>query len=176
MEQKELQVLGALLQGYTQACLNLNIVAGSKVTGQLSDINITEWYPLSRWVELEKVVLQSYKTASPIMVRVGMEMMFAWYNFGPGKQLIKNGADFLHFQTGSQGYVSVVRGDINDVGNFELEFVYPYEGLARVHSTTPFNRSMECGVLIGGMLAPGDLDYVDVVNNRDADYLEIEFH
>ena len=35
---------------------------------------------------------------------------------------------------------------------------------------------MECGVLIGGMLAPGDIDYVDVRNDEDSDHLIVEFH
>jgi hypothetical protein len=176
MEIQELQVVGALLQGYTQACLNLNIIAGSRATERLAAISMNDWYPLARWVELEKTVLQSYKNAAPILLRVGIEMMSAWYKYGPGSKLISHGSDFLHFQTGSQGYVSVVRGSREQVGAFELDYINHQQGLARIHSTTPFNRNMECGVLIGGMMAPGDLDYVDVVNDREADYLEIEFH
>ena len=44
-----------------------------------------------------------------------------------------------------------------------------------VRTTTPFNRKMECGVLVGGILAPGDVDYVDVTN-EDADHIVVEFH
>jgi len=176
METKNLEVFGALIQGYAQACLNLNIVAGRKVTDFLSHIETVGWYPLSMWADLEKLVLQSYKNADPIMLRVGIEMMTAWYQFGPGKDLVSKGVDFLHFQTGSGGIESVIKGPQESVGNFKLKSLDVENGRATVYSTTPFNRKMECGVLIGGMLAPGDLDYVDIDNNVDNDYLEIEFH
>lgn len=176
MTKSTLDVFGVLIQGYAQACLNLNIVAGKKALDFIGNINPLEWYPLEKWVELEKIVIQSYKNVNPIMVRVGMEMMFAWYNYGPGKELIKKGEDFLHYQTGSQGFVSVIKGPKEQVGNFELVSINNKTGKATIYSTTPFNRKMECGVLIGGMLAPGDLDYVDVVNEKNVNYLEIEFH
>jgi hypothetical protein len=173
---EKLKVLGALIMGYAQACLNLNIIAGKKVTDYLNNIQPTEWYSLARWTELEKIVLQSYQNASAILVRVGMEMMLAWYKFGPGKDIINNGVSFLNFQTSSEGYASVVMGTAEEVGSFELQSLDPEQGLAVVHSTTPFNRNMECGVLIGGMKAPGDLDYIDVVNTKVPDIIEIEFH
>ena len=52
MCQTTLEVLGALVMGYAQACLNLNIIAGKKVTNFLSEIQPTSWYPLGRWSEL----------------------------------------------------------------------------------------------------------------------------
>ncbi|MBN2532416.1 MAG: hypothetical protein JXB88_05965 [Spirochaetales bacterium] len=172
-----LEVFGALVMGYAQACLNLNIIAGKKVTNFLNEIQPTSWYPLSRWSELEKIVLQSYTNADAILTRVGMEMMFSWYNYGPGKGIINRGVDFLHFQTSSEGYASVIKGTSDQVGNFELKSINEDDGKAVVQSTTPFNRKMECGVLIGGMKAPGDLDYVDVVNNsNNSDIITIEFH
>ena len=172
----KLEVSGALFQGYAQACLNLHIIAGKKVTDIVSNIDVMEWYSLSKWIELEKMVLHSYKNAKAILVRVGMEMMFSWYQFGPGKKIINKGVDFLHYQTSSEGYASVMKGSMEHVGSFELKSIDTKEGFAVINSTTPFNRKMECGVLIGGMLAPGDLDYVDVVNYNDPNILEIEFH
>ncbi|MBN1699354.1 MAG: hypothetical protein JW881_17675 [Spirochaetales bacterium] len=176
MCESELKVFGALIMGYAQACLNLNIIAGRKVSEFLGDIQPTEWYPLSQWTELEKIVVQSYRNADAILERVGMEMMLAWYNFGPGKDIIVKGIDFLHFQTSSEGYASVVKGPAEKVGSFSLKSVDEKEGKAVVQTTTPFHRKMECGVLIGGMKAPGDIDYIDVVNEGDSDTLEIEFH
>ena len=52
--------------------------------------------------------------------RAGIEMMSIWYNPGPGKQIIKRGVDFLYFQSGSQGYASVVKGPKDQVGSFTL--------------------------------------------------------
>ena len=96
-----------------------------------------------------------------------MEMMLAWYNFGPGKDIIKKGVDFLYFQTGSQGYHSVVMGPEELVGNFDLVEIDEKNGKALIHSTDPFNKDLEKGVIIGGMSAPGDLDYIDVTVDED---------
>lgn len=170
-------VQGALMVGYAQACKNLNIVAGQEATGFIENLDVMQWYPLSQWQKLERLVVHHYANVDPIMVKVGIEMMMGWYHFGPGKELIRGrGAAFLHFQTGSSGFQSVVKGDESQVGAFELELFDKRAGRAIIRSTTPFNRKMECGVLIGGMLAPGDIDYVDVSNARDPNLLEVEFH
>jgi len=171
----KLIVAGSTLQGFAQACINLNIVAGNKAENLLGEIKITDWYPFNKLREIERVVLEAYENAAPILERVGMEMMLGWYNYGPGKEIIKKGVDFLHFQTGSQGYASVVKGPEDLVGSFNLEFLDESNGEAKIHSTTPFNKDMERGVVIGGMSAPGDLDYVDASNDDDPHVFIIEF-
>jgi hypothetical protein len=175
-KEKNLEVFGALIQGFAQACVNLNIVAGSKAGGLTTGIEFTGWYPLERWRDIMKTVLEAYKKADIIMERVGVEMMRGWYYFGPGKEIVKRGIDFLHYQSGSQGYESVVKGPQELVGSFKLVEVNEQKGTALVHSTTPFDRDMERGVLIGGMSVVGDLDYVDVDNSENKDYFKIEFH
>jgi hypothetical protein len=173
---EELRVFGATIQGFAQACINLNIVAGSKATELISDIDVNGWYPFERLREIERIVAESYENAAPILERVGAEMMLTWYNLGPGKGIISRGVDFLYFQTGSQGYASVVVGPEELVGSFDLEQIDEASGRALIHSTTPFNKNMERGVIIGGMSAPGDLDYIDVKNDEDEHYLRIEFY
>jgi hypothetical protein len=173
---KELKVYGATIHGFTQACINLNIVAGSRASNLIKDINVNEWYPFKRLRDLEKTVLESYKNVAPIMERVGMEMMLTWYNLGPGKGIIKKGVDFLYFQSGSQGYHSVVQGPEEQVGNFDLVEIDEKNGKALIHSTDPFNKDLERGVIIGGMTAPGDLDYIDVNNNEDEHFFNVEFY
>ena len=171
----ELVVFGATIQGYAQACINLNIVAGSKAENLIGEIDVNGWYPFDKLLEVESVVTKAYENAGPILERVGMEMMLGWYHYGPGKEIIKRGVDFLHFQTGSQGYASVVKGPEKLVGSFNLEYVDEQAGKARIHSTTPFNKDQERGVIIGGMTAPGDLDYIDVKNDANPQVFEIEF-
>jgi hypothetical protein len=172
----ELTVMGATIQGFAQACINLNIVAGAKASNLANEIEATGWYPFERLREIERVVFESYENASPIMERIGMEMMLGWYNFGPGKGIIKKGVDFLYFQSGSQGYASVVKGPEELVGSFNLEEIDDENGRALIHSTTPFNKDMERGVIIGGMSAPGNLDYIDVKNDEDENYFKVEFY
>jgi hypothetical protein len=171
----ELVVFGATIQGYAQACINLNIVAGSKAENLIGEIEVNGWYPFEKLLEIERVVTGSYENAGPILERVGIEMMLGWYNYGPGKEIVKRGVDFLHFQTGSQGYASVVKGPEKLVGSFNLEFLDEAKGQARINSTTPFNKDQERGVIIGGMTAPGDLDYIDVKNEENPQIFEIEF-
>jgi len=173
---KKLEVFGATIQGFVNACKNLNIVAGSKATELISDIEVNRWYPFERLRNIEKIVIESYENAKPILERAGTEMMLTWYKFGPGKQIIDNGVDFLKFQSGSQGYASVVKGPENLGGSFELVKIDINKGNALIHSTTPFNKDLERGIIIGGMSAPGDLDYIDVTNDEDEHYFNIEFH
>lgn len=172
----EMYVFSALMMGYAQACKNLNIVAGKEAHHLIDNLEMGKWYPLSRWNELERQVLRSYRNPDAILVKVGIEMMQGWYHHGPGKSLIKRGADFLRFQTSSGGFESVVRGPRHVVGSFDLLLCDEAKGIAHIRSTTPFSRKMECGVLIGGVIAPGDLDYVDVTNDEQADLLIVEFH
>jgi len=174
-KEKELKVFGATLHGFNQACINLNILGGPKVSSLISDIDINGWYPFERLRNIERIVIESYEIVEPILERVGMEMMLSWYNFGPGKQIIKRGVDFLYFQSGSQGYSSVVKGPEELVGSFDLVEIDEEKGTALIHSTTPFNKSLERGVIIGGMSAPGDLEYIDVNNDEDENDFKIEF-
>lgn len=172
-DETEPMVHGTLMAGFAQACINLNIVAGRRAADLLTDLDVARWYPLKRWFQLEQTLGAAYTDVDPIRLKLGIEMMTLWYHRGPGRDVIRRGADFLHFQTGSTGIVSVIRGP---VGSFDLREFDAAAGRAVIHSTTPFNRTIECGVLIGGLLAPGDIDYVDVRNDRDPDLLIAEFH
>lgn len=171
-----LLVHGSLMMGYAQACRNLKIVVGRDANRTIDGLEINRWYPLAEWRALEQLVVRHYADVGPILVRVGMEMMKGWYHMGPGRELIERGRDFLHFQTDGGGFRSVVQGPPERVGTFALMRFDPEAGRAVVRSSTPFHRKMECGVLIGGMLAPGDIDYVDVTNEDGSDLLEVEFH
>lgn len=169
-------VHGTLMAGFAQACINLNIVAGPGAAELLADLDFERWYPLSRWLALEQMIGATYQHIDPIRLKLGIEMMSLWYHRGPGHNIIRRGADFLHFQTGSTGIISVIRGPRELVGSFDLQEFDAAAGRAVIHSTTPFHRKIESGVLIGGLLAPGDLDYVDVHDDGDPDLLIVEFH
>ncbi len=182
MQETEIRVLGATITGFARACLDLNIVAGSKPSEEsgiryplLDDIDVNAWYPFERLRDIERLVLRSYDNVGPILERVGIEMMTSWYRLGPGKHLVADGVDFLRFQSGSHGYASVVAGPEELCGSFKLLNLDEEKRVALIHSTTPFNKDLERGVIIGGMSAPGDLDYVDVGNHPDEHYFRIEF-
>ncbi len=115
-----LEVLGALLYGFVTSSVNLQIIAGGAVDDIIQDISVTGWYPLKVLFELQGIVVEKYRDPEPILERIGQSMMDNWYNFGPGRELIKSGVDFLRFQGGSDGYRSVVRGPEAMLGNFSL--------------------------------------------------------
>jgi hypothetical protein len=88
---------------------------------------------------------------------------------------VKRAVDFLHYQTGSNGYHSVVRGPADKVGAFALESLDEAAGRAIVRSTTVFDRTIERGVLIGGLETAGDLAFVEVDNSTDPSVYRIRF-
>ncbi len=175
MAMKQLEVHGSMLRGFAEACINLKIVAGIQSKELAHNIDPTAWYPLSQFQKLQQRVLQSYEDSNIILETVGAEMMQGWYEFGPGKSLIKDGIGFLEFQSGSNGFVSVVKGPQEILGAFELISIDLKNGKAVIHSTTPFEKNMERGIIIGGMLAPGDISYIDVDNSQDPNVYQIEF-
>jgi hypothetical protein len=172
----KLEVSGALMQGFSQAGIKLKIITRIKLHSFFTDFNVDNWYPIKDWKALQEIVSKKYANSSPILEKVGIEMMNIWYHHVIGSKLVKSGVEFLYFQTSSNGYYSVVRGPSSKIGKFDLIELDEKNGTAIVHSTTPFNRDMERGILIGGMKAPGDLNYVDVNNDEHRDYFEIKFH
>ncbi len=61
------------------------------------------------------------------------------------------------------------------MGAFILVSVNSEKGKAIVHSTTPFDRNIERGILRGGMSVTGDLYHVAVDNTYDEDVFFIDF-
>ena len=172
----EVLVSGALLLAFGQACVNLNFYIEEDSRSLIQNLQPTEWYPLETFTNMLHIVVEKYSDPAPILEQIGIEMMNFWYNIGPGKQYVKRGVDFLRFQTSSEGYYSVIRGDPNQIGEFTLRNLDEQEGIAIVRSTTPFNKHMERGILIGGLGLAQDLIYISVDNSVDAHTFLIEFH
>lgn len=172
---RDIELLGVFLQSLAAACVNLRIVAGEEAAEILS-VQTREWYPAARYVSFLEGLSRRYADFEPIKERIGAEMMRLWYTLGPGRSVIRSGVDFLRYQTSSAGYHSVVRGPAEGTGSFTLESIDEQEGRARVRSTSPFDRTMERGILLGGMSLTGDLSYVEVDNAADPSVFHIEFH
>ena len=147
--QAEMMVHGSLMLGLRAGLYEPEHCGRARATEMLEGIELQKWYPLSRWHSLERIVVQSYRNAPPIMLKVGIEMMTMWYHHGPGQSLVGSGSGFLRFQTEGGGFQSVVLGTADAVGEFKLLEFDAQRGRAVVYSTTPFNRDMERGVLIG---------------------------
>lgn len=175
MKHDNLEVHGSLLKGFAEACVNLSIVAGIQSKELVHNIDPTGWYPLSHFAKLQQQILQSYRQPKIILETVGAMMMQMWYKYGPGKQFVDDGIGFLHFQSGSDGFSSVVKGPKDLLGSFELSSIDTKKGKAVINSTTPFDKALERGVIIGGMLAPGDIAYIEVDNSKNPNIYLVEF-
>jgi len=104
-DNKNLQVSGSILEGFLKASIKLNIIARTH-TASIEHIVPVKWYPLQNLLDLQQIVSDNYKHAGPIFEKIGQSMITSWYHLGPGKELISTGADFLHFQSSSNGYRS----------------------------------------------------------------------
>lgn len=172
---REIELAGFFLHAAAGAFVHLRMLGGPEVEQLCAGVEPTGWYAYARFAALLGTVEKRFRDIDPVLEQLGVQMMSDWHALGPGKDIVKTGREFLEFQTSSQGYRSVVRGPEGAVGQFALETVDEAAGTARVRSTTPFPRSMELGVLLGGMRAPGDLTFVDVDNAADASLFQIQF-
>lgn len=170
-----IETSGIFLLSFASASLNVQALAGTEMAELVRDVTTNGWYPDTRFRNVVDAISRRYGNFAPAMERIGEEMMRLWYEQGPGRTLVRRGVDFLRFQTGSEGYRSVVRGPEHAVGAFALEALDETARTARVRSSTPFDRAMERGVLIGGMRLPGDLVFVDVDNSEEASVFSIRY-
>jgi hypothetical protein len=171
----DVEVMGVFLQALGNACVNLHLLAGEEAVEACS-VEPMVWYPASRFAELFESVVGRFPTPDPVQERIGIEMMKLWYDPGPGRGIIKTAADFLRYQTGSLGYHSLTRGPAEQKGGFSLVELNEATGRATVRSTTPFDRTMERGVLLGGLRLTGDARFVRVDNDADRSVFHVEYH
>lgn len=174
-EQNTVEVVGALLLAVEQACVNLSFFIDDATKQFLREVQPTHWYPLEAYTQLLELVSTRYADPAPILERIGSEMIRLWYATG-GKGIVSNAVEFLKFQTSSQGYYSVVKGPPDQIGTFSLLELDESAGTAVLHSTTPFSKDLERGILLGGISLPQPLLYAHVDNSDDVHRYIIEFH
>lgn len=173
--QAETKLAGYFVDSVARAFVHLHMLGGPEVAELTAGVEPMTFYPYPRFAALLKAVEKRFRDMDPVLEQLGIQMMSDWYEHGPGKQVVTTGVGFLRFQTGSEGYRSVVSGPAEAIGEFTLEALDEAAGTARVRSTTPFPKTLERGVLIGGMRAPGDLTYVDVDNSADPQVFDVTF-
>lgn len=168
------EVSGIFVGSFARACVNIGILGGSELE-ELTAVAPSDSCPADRFVAFFASLERRFRSFEPIKERIGVEMMRLWYESGPGRSIVRRGVDFLRHQTGSEGYHAVVRGPAERVGSFSLVFVDEARGEAEVCSSSPFDRSMERGILLGGMQLAGDLVFVDITNDHDPSRFQIRF-
>lgn len=167
------EIHGSILNGFNAAGQSIRLLLHRYSDEQL-DYSPDKWYHLS---DFQSLLQQSscYNNPGAVLERIGEEMMRAWYQNGPGKQLAPTAVNFLRFQAGSQGYRSVVRGTSEEVGDFVLEKLDEQSGLARIRSSTIFDRHLELGILYGALSEAQGLLFFDVILNSDNEHIDIRF-
>lgn len=171
----DILVSGALFHSFARACINLDLLVGDHLTAFLATVDPAGFDTAARFTEITELVTGRFAEPEPIVERIGVEVMKVWYEFGPGKQVITCGVDFIRFQTSSQGYHSVIQGPPERTGSFTLESLDEDAGVAVIHSTTIFPRALERGVLMGGIRLAGDIAYLRVDNSDEPDRFHIRF-
>lgn len=175
MDEDGVEICGTVLARFARACQTLGVLTGRPVVGFASGVADGDWFPYHRLTQLVGQVSDLGAEPEPVLERIGIEMMLSWYHFGPGRELIDGGADFVGWLAGPTGYRTLVRGPAEAVGRLQLSG-RDDRGRLRVTTNTPLPRSLEGGLLIGGIQAPGDLDYVDVAfHGRSSTWL-VEVH
>ncbi len=161
------EIMGVVLAGLIRSFRNIYVISGQSADRLAARIKSTEWYPVKRFYELLELLTAGDGDRASVLPRAGMEFIQEWYVENHGSDFIKNSTDFLKFQAASAGYRSVVRGDPRDVGAVDISDLDESQGKAVVVSTSPFPAEFEKGIFYGGMLYPGDLEYVSVRIDQD---------
>jgi hypothetical protein len=169
----QVEMYGALLRSFLNAGESLKLLLQGEVE-KIESFEPDKWYPLEEFRKLLRLASR-YKNHGSILEQIGVEMMNGWYHHGPGKGLISSGIDFLSFQTGSNGFRSVIKGPAERIGSFDLTELNEPGGTARIISSTVFPREIERGVLLGGLGLAGDLLYFEVNNASHMDRFDICF-
>ena len=61
-------------------------------------------------------------------------------------------------------------------GKFILKSLNEEEGVAVIESTTPYDKDIERGIILGGLKLVTDFPYLSVDNSKNPQIFEIEFH
>lgn len=169
----QVEIYGALLRSFLNAGESLKLLLQGEVE-KIESFKPDEWYPIEQFRKL-LLLASRYKDHGSILEQIGSEMMKGWYHHGPGKSLISSGIDFLKFQTGSNGFRSVIKGPAEQIGSFDLTELDEAGGTAGIHSTTVFPREIERGILLGGIGIAGDMLYYEVSSASPAGQFDIHF-
>lgn len=121
------------------------------------------WYPHQQLFELFQYIEHEIKPDSTVYFMAGVNFVRFWYDFGPGKQLMKSSLDWIGLHNNSEAYYSVVRGGSPaEIGNSTCVYSDLEKGIAIYDDTTLFPPEYDRGIFYGGCMIFDDLDYYNV--------------
>jgi hypothetical protein len=162
------EVSGAFLLGLLNSFHNLNVLPASDSIRELGTLDPTGWYPFGQLMDLLQEIHSEVPRAGAILFRAGVHFIRLWYEYGPGKTMVKSGRDWIFANQNSAGYNSVVRGGSKDeVGWCNIQKIDEHAGIVVYENVTPLSPDYVRGVFYGGCLLFDDMDYVDVAADSE---------
>ncbi len=163
------EVAGSFLLGISQSFANLNIFTKDILEDSVKTIDPVKWYPYSKLIELLNYVKSNFHNESKsILFRAGINFINLWYEYGPGKEMIFSGLDWLHANTESQGYNSVVRGgEKTDIGWCNIINIDEKKGIVVYENVTPLPSDLVKGIFYGGCFLFDDMEYVYIETTEE---------
>jgi hypothetical protein len=171
----EPQVRGVVFLAFTEALYNLHLLADEDMQRFIQDVHYNGWYPFAKQKQVFDLIEERYPLSGPIMEKVGMGFINTIYSFQEWRHLFDTGVGFLKTNEASKLYYNFVQGHPQDIGSFMLIDLHATEGKAVLHSTTPFSKDLERGILLRGLQLTRSFDYIDVDNSQDERIYHIEF-
>jgi hypothetical protein len=100
----------------------------------------------------------------PLAMRfhLGSRILDNWYHRSDGFTLCPTSVQVLRHHAKPDGYGRLVKGAAKEIGDFRLIDLDEAAGSALIHSSTPFCREWERGMVQGALDAAGDLLYSEV--------------
>lgn len=173
---KELKVKGSTIQSFSNICINLDYFAEPELLGYIKDVkDPNKWYPFRILKDLFNLIEEKYSNPSVFFEQIAEETMRIWFENGEGKDIIESGVDFLRYQSGSEGYWSMVKGPEDKIGRFHLKELDEKNGTAILIDTSPFHYAYTKGIISGGMKGGGDIKSVKIGYEEESKTFHVSF-
>lgn len=156
------QALGAYLMGMIASFENTRVLDITNLPFDPASLNPESWYPFDYALSLGELIDNTLANSSSLLFWAGVKFMEIWYWQGPGKDIIFSSKDWVIANQQGDGYNSVVKGAINDVGwtkGLELNLE---EGFALIESVMPWSAEYQRGVLFGGFMLFDDASLFNI--------------
>ncbi|MEO0788116.1 MAG: hypothetical protein AAFY36_05635, partial [Bacteroidota bacterium] len=174
-----IEVAGPIIGGLLQSFQSIHALTGEDARRLMPEPpQLDAWYPLPQFQSILQAVANKHQDIKGLVFRAGIEFIQSWHRHGPGRELIFSSFDFLHFQTNSQGYHSVVRAATPEENGFvQLDRLDKESGEAEASFVVPFPAAFSHGVFVGGMSIFDDLDFLDIqFEEEDCDIPGLNAH
>lgn len=156
------QALGAYLMGMIASFENTRILDITGLPFDPASLSSDDWYPFDYALSFGELIDNTLPASSSLLFWAGVKFMEIWYWQGPGKEIISSSQDWVLANQAGDGYNSVVKGAVNDVGwtkGLELNLE---EGHALIESVMPWCAEYQRGVLFGGFMLFNDASFFNI--------------